>query len=139
MGHSEVSSTTLFWSAPLSYTTSLTMALLRIRTAIMLFYTPSAKDIKSIFESYAGDLSLTEKQKLTTSLKSQKYSDIVLGTLMKPIKSYKYVIINMSNADEVRGRALRTRRITAGSSRAVTMRYTRESPRVFCCSSRLKP
>ena len=50
--------------------------------AIVLFYTPSAKVLKGIFESYAGELSSTEKQELLKSLKSYKYS--------RPIFSLRY-------------------------------------------------
>ena len=45
--------------------------------ANVLFYTPSAKDLKAIFESYAGELSSTEKQELLKSLKSYKYSRLI--------------------------------------------------------------
>ena len=47
--------------------------------AIVLFYTPSAKDLKAIFESYAGELSSTEKQELLKSLKSYKYSRLIFS------------------------------------------------------------
>ena len=47
--------------------------------AIVLFYTPSAKDLKGIFESYAGELSSTEKQELLKSLKSYKYSRLIFS------------------------------------------------------------
>ena len=46
---------------------------------IVLFYTPSAKDMKAIFESYAGELSSVEKQELLNSLKSQKHSRLVFS------------------------------------------------------------
>ena len=47
--------------------------------AIVLFYTPSAKDLKAIFESYAGELSSTEKQELLKCLKSYKYSRLIFS------------------------------------------------------------
>ena len=54
--------------------------------AIVLFYTPSAKDLKAIFESYAGELSSTEKQELLKSLKSYKYSRLIFSL------RYPYII-----------------------------------------------
>lgn len=47
--------------------------------AIVLFYTPSAKDMKAIFESYAGELSSVEKQGLLASLKSQEHSRLIFS------------------------------------------------------------
>ena len=47
--------------------------------AIVLIYTPSAKDLKAIFESYAGELSSTEEQELLKCLKSYKYSRLIFS------------------------------------------------------------
>ena len=46
--------------------------------AIVLFYTPS-KDLKAIFESYAGELPSAEKQELLKSLKTYKYSRLIFS------------------------------------------------------------
>lgn len=46
---------------------------------IVLFYTPSVKDTKAIFESYAGELSKAEQKKLLTSLKTHKFSRLVFS------------------------------------------------------------
>ena len=46
---------------------------------MVLFYTPSAKAMKAIFESYAGELLSAEKQELLKSLKSHKYSRLIFS------------------------------------------------------------
>ena len=43
---------------------------------LVLFYTPSAKDMKVIFENYAGDLTNDEKKTLMNKLKEVKYSHL---------------------------------------------------------------
>ena len=43
---------------------------------LVLFYTPSAKDMKVIFENYAGDLTNEEKQRFLKKLKEVKYSHL---------------------------------------------------------------
>lgn len=40
----------------------------------VLFYTPSAKDMKIIFENYLGELRNDKKKELAAKLKSEKYS-----------------------------------------------------------------
>ena len=45
--------------------------------AIVLFYSPSAKTTKSIFDDYAGELSMEEYKKLTSKLKEQTFSHLV--------------------------------------------------------------
>ena len=42
--------------------------------AIVLFYTPSAKSTKAIFDDYAGELSMEEYKILISKLKEQKFS-----------------------------------------------------------------
>ena len=42
--------------------------------AIILFYTPSAKTTKAIFDNYAGGLSMEEYKNLISKLKEQKFS-----------------------------------------------------------------
>ena len=47
--------------------------------AIVLFYTPSAKTTKAIFDNYAGELSMEEYKKLISKLKEQKFSHLVFS------------------------------------------------------------
>ena len=47
--------------------------------AIVLFYTPSAKTTKAIFDDYAGELSHDEYKGLISKLKEQKFSYLVLS------------------------------------------------------------
>jgi len=47
--------------------------------AIVLFYTPSAKTTKAIFEDYAGELSLDEYKGLVSKLKERKFSYLVFA------------------------------------------------------------
>ena len=47
--------------------------------AIVLFYTPSAKTTKAIFDDYAGELSMEENKKLIWKLKEQKFSHFVFS------------------------------------------------------------
>jgi len=47
--------------------------------AIVLFYTPSAKTIKAIFEEYAGDLSQDDLKQLIARLKERKFSHLVFS------------------------------------------------------------
>ena len=42
--------------------------------AIVLFYTPSAKTTKVIFEEYAGELSHEELKKMISRLKERKFA-----------------------------------------------------------------
>ena len=43
-------------------------------SALVLFYTPSAKDMKIIFNNYAGELMKDEQNQLIAKLKNEKYS-----------------------------------------------------------------
>ena len=43
---------------------------------LVLFYSPSAKDMKIIFEDYAGDLTKDEKKRFLRELKEVKYSHL---------------------------------------------------------------
>ena len=43
---------------------------------LVLFYTPSAKDTKAVFEDYAGDLIKDEKIEAINKLKEVKYSHL---------------------------------------------------------------
>jgi len=47
--------------------------------AILLFYTPSAKTTKAIFEEYAGELSQDDLKQLIASLKGHKFSHLVFS------------------------------------------------------------
>ena len=45
--------------------------------AIVLFYTPSAKTIKAIFEEYAGELSHDEIKQIITRLKEWRFAHLI--------------------------------------------------------------
>ena len=45
--------------------------------AIVLFYTPSAKTMKAIFEEYAGELSLDELKQMISRLKRRKFAHLI--------------------------------------------------------------
>ena len=45
--------------------------------AIVLFYTPSAKTTKAIFEEYAGELSHDELKQMISRLKERKFAHLV--------------------------------------------------------------
>ena len=45
--------------------------------AIVLFYTPSAKTTKAIFEEYAGELSHDELRQMTAKLKERKFAHLI--------------------------------------------------------------
>ena len=47
--------------------------------AIVLFYTPSAKTTKAIFEEYAGELSHDELNRMISRLKERKFSHLIFG------------------------------------------------------------
>ena len=47
--------------------------------AIVLFYTPSAKTTKAIFDDYAGELSQDEYKGLISKLKERKFSYLVFS------------------------------------------------------------
>ena len=47
--------------------------------AIVLFYTPSSKTAKAIFEDYAGELSYEEYKGLVAQLKGRKYSHLMFS------------------------------------------------------------
>ena len=47
--------------------------------AIVLFYTPSAKTTKALFDDYAGDLSHDEYKGLVSKLKERKFSYLVFS------------------------------------------------------------
>ena len=47
--------------------------------AIVLFYTPSAKTTKAIFEEYAGELSHDELKQMIARLKERKFAHLVFG------------------------------------------------------------
>ena len=58
--------------------------------AIVLFYTPSAKTTKAIFEDYAGEITHEEYKELIAWLKESKFSHLVFS-LRHPygIETYK--------------------------------------------------
>ena len=47
--------------------------------AIVLFYTPSSKTTKAIFEDYAGELTHEEYKEFITQLKKHKFSHLVFA------------------------------------------------------------
>jgi len=47
--------------------------------AIVLFYTPSARIMKAIFDDYAGELSQDEYKGLISKLKERKFSYLVFS------------------------------------------------------------
>jgi len=47
--------------------------------AIVLFYTPSAKTTKAIFEEYAGDLSHKELRQMIERLKERKFAHLIFS------------------------------------------------------------
>ena len=47
--------------------------------AIVLFYTPSSKTTKAIFEDYAGELTHEEYKELIAKLKGRKFSHLVFS------------------------------------------------------------
>ena len=47
--------------------------------AIVLFYTPSAKTTKAIFEEYAGELSHVELRQMIARLKERKYTHLIFS------------------------------------------------------------
>ena len=47
--------------------------------AIVLFYTPSAKTTKAIFEECAGELSHEELKKMITRLKERKFAHLIFS------------------------------------------------------------
>ena len=47
--------------------------------AIVLFYTPSAKTTKAIFEEYAGELSHGELKKMVAKLKERRFAHLVFS------------------------------------------------------------
>ena len=48
-------------------------------SAIVLFYTPSTKTIKAIFEEYAGMLSLDKLKQMISRLKERKFAHLIFG------------------------------------------------------------
>ena len=47
--------------------------------AIVLFYTPSAKTTKAIFEEYAGELSHDELKQMILRLKQRKFAHLIFS------------------------------------------------------------
>ena len=47
--------------------------------AMVLFYTPSAKTMKAIFEEYAGELSHDELKQMTSRLKERKFAHLIFS------------------------------------------------------------
>ena len=47
--------------------------------AIVLFYTPSAKTTKAVFDDYVGELSPDEYKGLVSKLKERKFSYLVFS------------------------------------------------------------
>jgi len=59
--------------------TSITASFRENVAAIVLFYTPSAKTTKAIFDDYAGELSLDEYKGLISKMKERKFSYLVFS------------------------------------------------------------
>ena len=59
--------------------TSITASFRENVAAIVLFYTPSAKTTKAIFEDYAGDLTQDKYKELISKLKESKFSHLVFS------------------------------------------------------------
>ena len=59
--------------------TSITASFREQVAAIVLFYTPSAKTTKAIFEDYAGELSHDEYKSLISKLKKRRFSYLVFS------------------------------------------------------------
>ena len=59
--------------------TSITASFRENVAAIVLFYTPSAKTMKTIFEDYAGELTQDEYKGLISKLKERKFSHLVFS------------------------------------------------------------
>jgi len=57
--------------------TGITSSFRETVAAIVLFYTPSARTTKAIFEDYAGELSSDEYKSLVSKLKERKFSYLV--------------------------------------------------------------
>ena len=47
--------------------------------AIVLFYTPSAKTTKAIFEEYAGELSHDELKQMISRLREHKFAHLIFS------------------------------------------------------------
>ena len=47
--------------------------------AIVLFYTPSAKTTKAIFEEYAGELTHEEFRQMIARLKERKFAHLIIS------------------------------------------------------------
>ena len=59
--------------------TSITKPFRENVAAIVLFYTPSSKTMKTIFEEYAGDLSHAELRQMIARLKQRKYAHLIFS------------------------------------------------------------
>lgn len=59
--------------------TSITASFRENVAAVVLFYTPSSRTTKAIFEDYAGELSHDDYKTLLTQLKEKKYSFLVFS------------------------------------------------------------
>jgi len=59
--------------------TGITASFRENMAAIVLFYTPSAKTMKAIFDDYAGDLTLDEYKGLVSKMKARKFSHLVFS------------------------------------------------------------
>lgn len=46
---------------------------------LVLFYTPSRKDMKEIFDDYGGGMTSDEKLRLVVALKKNKYSKLIFS------------------------------------------------------------
>ena len=59
--------------------TSITPSFRENVAVIVLFYTPSAKTTKTIFDDYAGDISLKKYRALVLKLRDKKFSYLVFS------------------------------------------------------------
>ena len=58
---------------------SISMSFRENVAAIVLFYTPSAKTLKTIFEEYAGELSHDEIKKMISRLKERDFAHLIFS------------------------------------------------------------
>ncbi|MEH0008410.1 MAG: ATPase/DNA packaging protein [Flavobacteriales bacterium] len=59
--------------------TSITSSFRENVAAIVLFYTPSFRTLKAVFDDYGSDISAEEQQKIITTLKNNRYSHLIIS------------------------------------------------------------
>ena len=71
--------------------TSITASCRENIAAVVLFYNPSAKTTKAIFDDYAGDLSQEEYKSMISKLKERKFSYLMFS-LRHPFGKHHIVV-----------------------------------------------